>query len=281
MRSADPALSTAANGGRQQPVDQPARGTQEVSVMKSIISRMGAGRQLAIAVSVVVAIAVGAVSLTAQRDRLNPDAEARIASLEAALARSEARVRTLEDIEKINKLQRAYGYYVDKGQWSQVADLFAEDSSVEIAARGVYLGRKGAERLFLHAFGGGKDGLAEGRLFNHFILQGIVDVDDRGVTAKGRWRVFAQVAQFKQSATWSEGVYENEYVKDAGIWKFSRMKFWPTYYTPFEAGWAVRNLPNNGPSDRFPPDRPPTDQAPVFPGVFVPPFHYKNPVTGR
>jgi hypothetical protein len=207
---------------------------------------------------------------------------ARIDALEKQVAEENVRLQKLEDIEKINKLTRAYGYYVDKNLWDQVVDLFADDCSVEIAARGVYLGKKGADRLFRGAFGGGKIGLAPGHLFNHFQLQGIVDIDPDGKTAQGRWRVFAQIATVGRTAIWSEGIYENTYVKEAGVWKFNKMKFWPTYYTPYDEGWAKKNLPNNGPSKEYPPDLPPTDNAGVFPNLnMIPPFHYKNPVTGK
>jgi hypothetical protein len=248
---------------------------------KDIIRGLLASRVVLCAAVAAVVVAIGSASRAQSQRSAASSAEARIAALEATVRESHSRLQRLEDIESINKLQRAYGYYIDEGQWTQVASLFADGSSVEIAARGVYLGKAGAERLFLHAFGGGKDGLAHGRLFNHFMLQGIVNVEPDGRTARGRWRAFVQVAQYQQSATWSEGIYENEYVKEAGIWKFRKMKFWPTYYTPFEAGWAVRNLPNNGPNKQFPPDQPPTDNAPVFPDIFVPPYHYKNPVTGQ
>ncbi|MBV9506309.1 MAG: hypothetical protein JO323_15020 [Acidobacteriia bacterium] len=91
-----------------------------------------------------------------------------------------------------------------------------------------------------------------------------------------------QVPSYGGTATSSEGVYENVYVKQGGIWTFQKMKFWPTYYTPFESGWAKKDLPNNGPSEEYPPDLPPTDNAGVFPNLnIVPPFHYKNPVTGK
>lgn len=221
-------------------------------------------------------------AMSAEPQRAAGGADARIAALEATVKTLQARVQTHDDIEAINKLTRAYGYYVDKGQWTDVAALWAEkDSSVEIAARGVYLGKAGAERLFLQVFGGGKNGLGEGRLFNHMILQGVVDVDAGNQTAKARWRAFVQIGQYQQSAMWSEGTYENEYVKEEGVWKFRKMRFWPTFYTPFDQGWGKQALPNNGPSKQHPPDQPPTDNAPVFPGAFVPPYHYKNPVTGR
>jgi len=206
----------------------------------------------------------------------------RIEALEKQVAAQNARIQNLEDVAQIEKLTRAYGYYVDKNLWDQVVDLFADDCSVEIAARGVYLGKKGANRLFRGAFGHGKIGLAPGRLFNHFQLQGIVDIDPGGQTAKGRWRVFAQIATYGKGAVWSEGIYENVYLQEDGIWKFKKMRFWPTYYTPFDQGWAKRNLPNNGPSKEYPPDLPPTDHAGVYPDLdMIPPFHYKNPVTGK
>ena len=220
----------------------------------------------------------GVGTLAGQDSRL----AARIEALETKLKLQEARLQGVEDVERINKLTRAYGYYVDKNLWDQIVDLFADDCSIEIAQRGVYLGKKGADRLFRMVMGGGKIGLAEGRLFNHFQLQGIVDVDPGGQTAKGRWRAFVQIAQFGKSAMWSEGIYENEYVKEAGIWKFRKMKFWATYYTPYEDGWAKNNLPNNGPNKEYPPDLPPTDKADVYPHLnVVPPFHYRNPVTGK
>jgi hypothetical protein len=233
--------------------------------------------------ALVAAVAATAIcaSLGFQNPARSDAAAARIEALEARAKAAESRLQTLEDIGRIEKLQRAYGYYVDKNLWDQVVDLFADDCSVEIAQRGVYLGKKGADRLFRMVFGGGKIGLPFGRLFNHMMLQGIVHVDPSGLTAKGRWRAFVQIAQYQKSAMWSDGVYENEYVKDNGVWKLKRLKFWPTFYTPYETGWAVKNLPNNSPNKDFPPDQPPTDSAGVFPDSFVPPFHYRNPVTGK
>jgi hypothetical protein len=214
-------------------------------------------------------------------------ADARIAQLEATVKSLTERLQAQEDIEAIYRLTRAYGYYVDKAQWSDVAALWAEkDSSVEIAARGVYLGRAGAERLFKASMGGGQDGLREGQLFNHMLLQGVVNVDPGGKTAKGRWRAWVQIGSAPLNgkpgnAAWSEGTYENEYVKENGVWMFKKMKFWPTFYTPYDKGWGVQVNPNNRPDQRNPPDLPKSDDADVLPKTFVPPYHYPNPVSGK
>jgi hypothetical protein len=70
----------------------------------------------------------------------------RIEALEAEVQTLKGRVQTMEDIEEIYKLQRIYGYYLDNEFYDKIVDLFAESTeSVEIGARGVYLGKKGAE----------------------------------------------------------------------------------------------------------------------------------------
>ena len=96
------------------------------------------------------------------------------------------------------------------------------------------------------------------RLFDHMQLQPIVHVAADGLTAKGRWHVFAQEAVHGEYANWGLGVLENEYVKEGGVWKIRRHHFFTTMYTPYEAGWGKTAIPNAGPSAELPPDRPPT-----------------------
>jgi hypothetical protein len=102
-----------------------------------------------------------------------------------------------------------------------------------------------------------------------------------GLTANGRWHVFAQEAVHGEYAHWGLGVLENEYVKEGGVWKIRRHHFYTTMYTPYEAGWGKEAIPNAGPSAELPPDRPPTVIHEAYPKSFVVPFHYGNPVTAR
>ena len=209
-------------------------------------------------------------------------------TLQALLARVqalEARVQTAEDIEAINKLTRAYGYYLDKALWAEMLPLFTDDCSVEISALGVYLGKKQAEVLFKDLLGKGpamsdENGLVYGRLYNHLIVQGIVNVDADGLHASGRWRCFMQIAEFGVKGTWGEGPYEIRYRKEDGTWRISHLHFYRTYHTPFEEGWAKARSPAGGVRPHMPPDLPPSVDYEPYPGVFVPPFHYANPVSG-
>jgi hypothetical protein len=205
---------------------------------------------------------------------------ARIESLEGRLGR-------MEDIEAVKKLTRMYGYYLDKALWHHVLPLFTDDCEVEISALGVYAGKAQAEVLFREVLGKGpamsdEHGLLHGRLFNHLILQGIVHIGDDGRTAQGRWRAFVQVAEFGKSAVWGEGPYEMAYRKDdEGRWRIRRLHFFRTYHTPFDQGWAKAASPKGGLRAAHPPSRPPSIDYDPFPAVFVPPFHYRHPITGE
>ena len=83
--------------------------------------------QAVLAAAAVVTLMLGACSQKSEAPRESPQAAARATQI-AAL---EARADRVKDANDIKRLQRAYGFYVDKAQWDQVADLFAVDASVE------------------------------------------------------------------------------------------------------------------------------------------------------
>jgi hypothetical protein len=89
--------------------------------------------------------------------------------------------------------------------------------------------------------------------------------------------------QLGTSAVWGEGPYENEYVKEDGVWKIDKLHWFQTFIAPYEGGWARNVDPTGGKhvSDRLPPDAPTSIDYEPWPGTFLPPFHFENPVTGR
>ncbi|MGA0569964.1 nuclear transport factor 2 family protein [Variovorax sp. VNK109] len=175
---------------------------------------------------------------------------------------------------------------MNKAQWDPALALFTDDCSVEISALGIYVGKKQAGVLFKDLLGKGPalsddNGLVWGRLYNHMIVQGIVNVDDDGRGASGRWRCFMQIAEFGKSAVWGEGPYEIRYRKgDDGLWRIQRLHFYRTYHTPFDEGWAKAKSPAGGMRPHLPPDHPPSREYEPWPAVYIPPFHYDNPVSG-
>jgi hypothetical protein len=210
-----------------------------------------------------------------------PDA-AEVAVLEQKIEALERRKARLEDANAVKRLQRAYGYYIDRGLWDQAADLFAADGTIEIGLDGVYVGQDRV-REYLHEVGGGRNGLPEGRLNEHMQLQGVVTVAPDGETAKARWRDLVMTGQLGEDAAWGEGPYENEYVKDGGVWKIKTLHWYQSMLVPYEGGWAKNKDVNGGKwvSDELPPDRPPSVEYGTWPETYLPPFHFDNPVTGR
>jgi acetyl esterase/lipase len=202
----------------------------------------------------------------------------RHANLRAVLADLSRRATRLEDEQTIENLQRIYGYYFDRAAWDQVADLFARDATLEMGLQGVYVGKQHLRR-FLETLS--PQGLSAGMLNDHIQLQTLVDIAPDGKTAYCRSRELAMTGVYGKGGAWSEGVYENTYVKDHGTWKFKSLHFYPTLSTDYDLGWARSALPAAAPSTTMPPDRPPSQAYNIYPKAFVPPYHYRNPVTGE
>lgn len=206
-----------------------------------------------------------------------------LAVLQQQIAQLDAQADLIQDANDVKRLQRAYGYYVDKALWDQAADLFAADGSIEIGRNGVYSGQDHI-RKFLYALGGGQSGLRAGQLNEHMQLQPVVNVAPDGLTAKARWRTLIMAGEFGKSAYWGEGPYENEYVKQDGVWKIKKLHWYQTFLVPYAGGWARNKDVNGGvyvPQQALPPDAPPSETYGAWPDVYMPPFHFKNPVSGK
>jgi cell division protein FtsB len=222
--------------------------------------------------------AVASIEHPVHGEGLSPE----LAALEARVNSLAHRVELLEDQAQIEKLQRAYGYYVDKAQWPQIAHLFAAHGTYEIGGRGVFLGP--ARVLEYLVTGLGPIGIASryGQILDHQQLEGIVDVAPDGRTAHGRWLALVMGGSDKSGALWGDATYENSYVKEDGVWKAASFRAPFTMYCMYKGGWKDSAVPNTRP-DSFapPPDLPPSVVYLTYPSFYVAPFHYGNPVTGR
>jgi hypothetical protein len=224
----------------------------------------------------IAALALAAPAGEALAKSKKPDYAAEIAALKDQVAALQQQTQAANDYVAVVNLQAAYGYYVDKAQWDDVADLFSKDATIEIAGRGLF---RGQDRLrdYFHHLGP----LSYGKLFNHMQLQPVVDIAPDGLSAKGRWRSLMQVGELGKEARWGEATYENEYVKQDGVWKITKLHSYITFYVEYDKGWNKGAVPLPKEFKDFPPDEPATVQYDSFPNPFVPPYHYKNPVTGK
>ena len=189
------------------------------------------------------------------------------------------RAERVQAAAEIKRLQSIYGYYLDRSDWDAVVDLLTDDVTAEYGSSGVYIGKEHVKAM-LYAIGYGKSGLRVGQLRDHIQLQPVIDVAADGQTAKGRWKALVLLGQYGDYARWQTGPYENEYRKENGRWKISRIHWYETFTVPYEGGWKTAMTRSNVADRTFPaPDAPTSFLAQPWPSVSLFPFHYPNAAT--
>lgn len=213
----------------------------------------------------------------------------RIAKLEDQLGR-------LQDESQIRKLQYTYGYFIDKSQYNEVVDLFAEDGEVWFLG-GIYKGKAGVRRLYIEHFQAqftqGHNGPRYGWLLDHPQLQMIIDVapDRRTAQVRGRSTMQAglhETAKGNPMSWWEGGIYENDYARgDDGIWRIKALRYYPFWHGTFEDGWAktpidfIPMATTLYPENPLGPDALIDPQPRLWPATDTVPFHFPHPVTGK
>ncbi len=188
----------------------------------------------------------------------------------------------------------------------QVSELFSDDEGAYVQfLGGRYLRKESIKRLYIQRFGGvfvgGRNGPVHGFLLDHPQMQGIIDIDysnpDGKPHAHARFRSMmqagvhiSQAARHPRGFTqWFEGgVYENEYIKENGIWKMYRLRYFAFWHGDVEHGWGYKvagfvPFPKiSYPEDPLGPDEiVAEDQRMLWPDCRVVPFHYTHPMTGE
>jgi hypothetical protein len=164
------------------------------------------------------------------------------AALQTRIDRLDALTERVEALSAIKRLQHAYGHYSELGLWHDFADLFA-DTGIGHYTQGA-LNREGIRSLFLKEVGGGRVGLADGRIYPHISMQPVITLAADGQSARGRWHIMAMLGGYGTSASWAGGVYENQYVRENGVWKMQEVRYHPQYSGRYEnPGWTATREP--------------------------------------
>jgi len=202
-----------------------------------------------------------------------------------------------QDVNQVRRVQYTYGYFIDKSQYNECVDLFADDGEVWFLG-GIYKGKAGIRRLYIERFQThftqGHNGPRYGWLLDHPQLQMVIDVAPDRKTAKLRGRSQMQAglhetAEGEQRAWWEGGIYENEYVKQDGVWKIKALRYYPFWHGSFEEGWAktpIDFIPMATEAQLYPNDPTGPDaliepRPRLWPATDTVPFHYPHPVTGK
>jgi hypothetical protein len=218
-----------------------------------------------------------------------------LAELKERMATLEHELGIQQDVHAIRRLQYAYGYFIDKSQYNEVVDLFADDGEVWFLG-GIYKGKAGVRRLYIERFRKrfteNHNGPRYGWLLDHPQVQMIIDVAPDRKTASVRGRSMMQAglhetAEGEQRQWFEGGIYENCYVREDGVWKISRLGYFPFWHGSFADGWAktpIDFIPMAKacyPEDPIGPDELIDPQPRLWPATDIVPFHYDHPVTGQ
>ena len=133
------------------------------------------------------------------------------------------------------------------GLWSHSPDITAE-----INDSGQYKGWENVKRYYhfpyhYSAYGGLEKAPPE-YLHIGMPIAGIVDLDPDGKTAKGKWYGFFLVAQprgGKFGVFIGCGIWENEFMKEEGIWKLKKVFWNDIFSSPYDEGWVKTPLLEN------------------------------------
>eukprot|EP01035_Chromulina_nebulosa_P004206 gene4206-5739_t len=94
----------------------------------------------------------------------------------------------------------------------------------------------------------GRPGPVDGLVLDHFQMQDIITIAPDRQTAKGRFRgmllggwhdsVIDQKPDFMPQQFWEAGIYENDYVREDGVWKIKRLDYMMQWQGDYETGLA-------------------------------------------
>ncbi len=213
----------------------------------------------------------------------------------------------LEDTNAIRKLHHAYGYYLDKGIWEEIVNLFDDDGEVCFNG-GIFEGKdKGIRRLYIDCFGRGftghDSGPVHGFLLDQTQEQDVIDIAPHRKSARARFHCLMQTGVEVVSDSpmmemarqqgqgvlqwWEGGIYENSYVRDGDVWKIQRLGYHAIWQADYALGWAyarpgsISHFSKTYPEDPAGPDRLVAPTAAPRMETEVISFRYPHPVTGK
>ena len=166
----------------------------------------------------------------------------------------------------------------------QIGTLFANrpDSKVYFGDLGSYEGADCCDRA-----GASLSAMPKvGNMPVHLMANPVVEIAADGQTAQGIFMAAGIVAMKdpktgQPTCMWEWNRYGDDFIKEDGKWKISKLHFFLNFRTPYEEGWLKTPvIGQNGPDQQIPPDGPPTTWHPYpSPFRFMP--HFNHPVTGE
>jgi hypothetical protein len=153
----------------------------------------------------------------------------------AAAPTLQERIARLEDIEAIRKMKAEYVLACDERRWDDALRYFIPNAFVAFGPFGRFESVRELEKFF-------KEKMPVTIAFTvHRLCNPIIEVN--GATAKGIWYCEIPSTHIPTNqAILQQGTYYDEYVKEGGEWKHSRLDLVYSYITEFGEGWVRKNM---------------------------------------
>jgi hypothetical protein len=159
-------------------------------------------------------------------------AAARTAHTDASLDESARDVDRTESLRAVLNLQRAYAPYAQAGLWTEIGALFTPDGSFVfdglIKPEQTSKGPVAITGFLRLRYGGGHEGLKANGLSTMMIDAPVANLSADGDSAKVRWETWIFHGSAGQ-ARGEGGVFENEYVRQGGVWKIAKAHYHPEF----------------------------------------------------
>lgn len=172
--------------------------------------------------------------------------ERRLASLERALSASSERIRLLEDIEAIKQLRWAYSRGCDDNHNpDRLIAMFTDDAVIDITEHfGTYV--EGRDEIYIMFK---NNPTVNGITWTwHYYLQPLIAVAPDGKSAKGNWYLWEMLNMPRRDRSneeepiWAAGEYDDDYVKEDGVWKFRKIVVHIKVLSPYADGWVKTRI---------------------------------------
>jgi len=149
--------------------------------------------------------------------------------LAARVEALEAEVQNLKDRNEIEQLRFRYHSAVNEKQPDVVTTLFAKDAVIDFAHLGRHSGEEELAAFYHHTL---SDLIP---FVKQFIHNHIITLE--GETASGVSYLEAKPVIDGESYLVAAR-FDDEYVREAGQWKFKKVTFVPFFMVPLSEGWA-------------------------------------------
>ncbi len=207
---------------------------------------------------------------------------------EAGQARITANALAMaEAFDGAENVSDAYGYYIDQFSWRETGALFARDGWKELSYIGTFIGRDRVTGSMIQRYG--ENGPSNATQTLHQTVQPYITVLGDGRRSQARLRLLQMNSSATNAGSMIFGVYENQVVKEDGVWRIHGMDLDYVALADYAAGWtgidpaaSSRFAPAPELLARFAPDAPLRGEtfAP-YPRIRPLGFHFANPVSGR